>query len=93
MVGWGYFGLVGDEMSYCRYDGESEAYIYAGKDAIYCCMCRFSDSDNVRDFEFKTRAGVLRHVARHRAAGHNIPFRVDQRLRREIKEIGNRVGR
>ncbi len=69
-------------MSYCRFS-EADAYIFASGDKIHCCWCMLDESG--ADF-VGTEEEMLEHVAKHRAAGHDIPLDVDERLKQEIAE-------
>lgn len=80
-------------MSYCRF-GEADVYIY---DDVYhgiiCCLCSLIDvEDDSERYGHNFVAGydrqkMLDHIEDHRNAGHNIPYDVDLRLRKEMKHV------
>lgn len=77
-------------MSYCRMGPDSAAYIFAtkrpaGRARIECCGCLLLRDDTGNGYvEFCTYGDLLRHINEHRAAGHRIPDRVEERIQREI---------
>lgn len=46
----------------------------------------------IQDNEFKTRSEAIAHLKKHMSVKHNAPYeRVIGRLKREIKEMGDKV--
>lgn len=73
-------------MSYCRFL-EADAYIFAHVSGHWqCCGCLLSESEDGSDWDFATKEEMLVHIDKHRKAGHYIPERVDERLRKEIAD-------
>jgi hypothetical protein len=78
-------------MSYCRF-GTADAYIFDHANfGIVCMACALMPVTGENDpFPDTFVAGydrqkILDHIEDHREAGHNIPFDVDLRLRKEIE--------
>ncbi len=84
-------------MSYCRFS-EGDVYLFPTTvelDAalIECCICRFSEGrvGSSRSVFFDTRSSALQHLRKHREAGHQVPQRAFDRLREEIKTLGDEL--
>lgn len=75
-------------MSYCRFGwGGSNVYVYESDAGIECCGCclgdtfvapcgvSFDEGDHDNSPEHREAAiEMVRHLRRHRAAGHNVPL-------------------
>lgn len=73
-------------MSYCRFM-ESDAYIFKNlKGEFECCACALMSLEAYNSFYASTEEEMLEHIAEHRAAEHDIPEFVDEKLKREIAE-------
>lgn len=72
-------------MSYCRFGGDSDVYVYPTDDGAECCACLLEDGDTAF---YETSAGMLGHLVDHIAAGHKVPAEALQRLIEEMKEEG-----
>lgn len=77
-------------MSYVRWGENSYAYIYPSRQGIVCAGCLLDgDEEEAGEFITTSRAEMIEHVEQHRKAGHKVPVKVDERLRREIAEFGD----
>lgn len=75
-------------MSYCRFsDGDVYLLPYVNG-GILCCACWLNDRDNNI---FYSRKEVIAHLDKHREAGFEVPEYAYDRLRKEIKELGDKV--
>jgi len=80
-------------MSYCRFGGGSDVYMYPtgsflGKPTIVCCMCRLLGGDS--DTECLGPAEALFHLHQHLAVGDRVPQHAIDRLDREAAADGGR---
>jgi hypothetical protein len=80
-------------MSYCRIGGDSDCYIldhaYEGLVCMGCTLMPYSE-DDLMPITFIAGTDyqkMLDHIAEHRYIGDYIPFRVDERLKEEMKNI------
>lgn len=67
-------------MAYCRFSDDSDVYVFADLDGwLECCRCDLTGDAG----SFRTRdvRDMIRHLERHRAAGHKVPEKVFERLR------------
>ena len=86
-------------MSYCRDNGEdSDVYMFpTGRDKIVCCICALmpieikveqgQEYEDQGSMTFDTKQEALQHLQQHRDAGHKVPERAFERLRREIAGV------
>lgn len=89
------------------YDRKHEVYMYHDVDGyIACCGCKLGGRrcpgcgdiristekffDNMKN-NFFTRTEAIKHLLKHRKAGHNFPLRAIRTLQAEILAIGDRV--
>lgn len=71
-------------MSYCRWDTDSDIYLYHSIDNQYvCCGCKLID----KGFACNDIPTMLKHLDAHRAADHDVPQRAIDRLKRELENI------
>ena len=71
-------------MSYCRFS-EGDVYMYPDSfGAIICCGCNLLRA--ITSSVFWTPEEALEHLEEHRKAGHTVPERAFNRLRKEIEE-------
>ena len=80
-------------MSYCRFGyGGSEVYVFENTpDRFVCCECSLTTLTPQDINTIVTgRQAMLKHLLVHRKAGHNVPDEALDRLRREIKESGEK---
>jgi hypothetical protein len=86
-------------MAYTRFTGKkyrrggwvgnippSETYIFGSFYSLECCGCRLSSD---RFFATNSRREMLKHIRRHRKAGHAVPRAAWRRLVREIRRDGD----
>lgn len=67
-------------MAYARFGADSEVYLFDTAYGYECCYCAF-DSDGYRTSDVED---FLRHVARHRLAGHRVPDGVEADIRSDL---------
>lgn len=67
-------------MSYCRFSGESDVYLYASVGRLVCCSCLLNTND---DSWLYSPREALEHLKTHRKAGHKVPKWALDRLKRE----------
>lgn len=86
-------------MSYCRFNGENDAYIYATNDGFDCCGCSLAPvtQEQIDTFDapfarFTTARQILDHIAEHRAAGDRIKQSADERIRAEYPDLDAYAG-
>lgn len=72
-------------MSYCRFGGDSDVYVYRTDNGLDCCACLLEDGDT--SFH-ETAAGMLSHLVEHIASGHKVPAYALQRLLEDKREEG-----
>ena len=86
-------------MSYCRFGDDSDVYLYDSFNGnIVCCVCRltplergeFTSLDGTtntvycrEDTYLSSPTKAIRHLRKHRRAGHMVPRYAFRRLRRE----------
>lgn len=78
-------------MSYARWS-EGDVYVYEDVSGGFtCCGCSLHPDndkedgpDEVKSINVKTRQEMLAHLDKHVAAGHLVPSRAVERLKREI---------
>jgi len=71
-------------MSYCRVGEDSYVYVYHSVQGMYVCWMRESILDgHAGSFECGTDTEMLAHLEAHIAAGHKVPTRAINRLRKE----------
>lgn len=79
-------------MSYCRFESESDVYMYESvRGYIECCWCRF-DNGGDRCPHFYSRADALSHLFKHLSVGHRVPYYAIEELQSEIAagyDVGN----
>jgi hypothetical protein len=76
----------GEEMSYCRWGGDSDVYIYPTFNrGIVCCACRLKSSTGGlhEDFAVELPAQMLSHLKEHIEAGQRVPDYAISRLKKE----------
>lgn len=77
-------------MSYCRF-GEGDIYMYQNVEGLYvCCACRLNNKDvyGLRDNKYyETTRGALKHLRKHKKAGHIVPLRAREMLRQELRRM------
>lgn len=73
-------------MSYCRFSGGSDIYLFHHVGGfIQCCGCNMAEGDSIST-NLATREDALAHIAKHRENGDSVPTYVDERLRKEIED-------
>lgn len=63
-------------MSYTRFGGDSDVYVFTSGAGIECCGCILR-----APHVFQSNAEMLVHLERHRAAGHAVPEDAMEQLR------------
>jgi hypothetical protein len=58
-------------MSVCRFDGDSDVYVYFGIDGGICCSRCLLESGN--SFNAPAERDMLAHLRMHENAGHKVP--------------------
>ncbi len=74
-------------MSYCRVGNDSDVYVYHSVRDMYFCWLRSSSDGHEGSFRCKTTSEMLAHLEAHVAAGHKVPLRAIERLKKEAKEL------
>ena len=69
-------------MSYCRFGGRSQVYVYRSSAGLECCGCRLKPRTHV---VFNQPEQMIAHLAAHRRAGQHVPFKVIKRLWQDIQ--------
>jgi len=77
-------------MAYCRW-WNGDVYMFNHVDGyICCCACSFNELDKNGwpvDEEFSSLKEALRHLYKHREAGHRVPDYAFERIRDEIGRL------
>ena len=71
-------------MSYCRWS-ESDVYLFENISGVWTCQLCLLEDDN-RSHEMCSLEEVLAHLEAHKQAGHEVPERAFERVRRELEE-------
>lgn len=76
-------------MSYCRKNGEdSDVYLFLHVGGwLECCGCNL-DPEHPHYIAF-SRIEMIKHLGEHRKQGDKVPERAFDRLRRELRMIGD----
>ena len=82
-------------MSYARFGGESDVYVYehfAG--FIQCCGCSMVDPEDDEIFAFfeaKTAREMLSHLDSHRGRGDAVPNYCYDRIKEEYEDLDGKI--
>lgn len=78
-------------MSYCRFGPGSNAYVIGTSDSLQCLSCRLMPVLEWYDiFVTNSRQAMIDHLQEHRQNKSKVPFSATRRLKREIKQFGDR---
>lgn len=73
-------------MSICRFDADSDVYVfYDLRGGITCCFCSLDVPEDapLHNINVATEEEMLAHLWAHVGAGHNVPARAFERLLKE----------
>lgn len=78
-------------MSYVRFSNNSDVFVFANGMHLECCSCRLlTDGAGrfIHSYNSNSRSDMIEHLKTHIRLGQKVPRRAIQRLKNEIKEIG-----
>jgi len=75
-------------MSYCRFSGGSDVYLFGHAGGYFqCCACRLKPNDDFFDnTNTPTIEGALKHLKEHQDVGHKFPAHAVERLQKELAQ-------
>ncbi len=72
-------------MSYVRFGGNSDVYVYpdAALDGITCCACSLNENE---DLNCQTHGAMIEHLHQHRMSGQLVPDYAFEHLEAEAQD-------
>ena len=75
-------------MSYCRFSDNSDIYLFDNISGGWeCCNCYLGEGGKATNLE--TRTETIKHLLKHKDAGHKVPTYSIERLVEELREGGD----